>query len=63
MNKIKSGLGNIFRQQIFIPVAALLLLTVFNLIMDPNFFKITMGLSSEGYPVLSGYLVTILDYG
>jgi len=54
---------NLFRKQIFIPIAALLLLTIFNLIMDPSFFKITLGNNSAGEPVLSGYLMTILDYG
>ena len=54
---------SIFRKQIFIPLATLLLLAIFNLIADPSFFKISMGLSSSGEPVLSGYLVTILDYG
>ena len=29
------------RQQLFIPVLALLILAVFNLIADPEFFKIT----------------------
>jgi len=53
----------IFKNQIFIPVAALLLLAVFNLICDPSFFKITLGYNSAGNPVLSGYLITILDYG
>lgn len=56
-------LSNIFRQQIFIPLAALLLLAVFNLITDPSFYKITLGYNSVGNPVLSGYLITILDYG
>lgn len=53
----------LFRKQIFIPIAALLLLAVFNLIMDPAFFKITLGRNSAGDPVLTGYLMTILDYG
>lgn len=53
----------IFRNQLFIPVAALLLLALFNLIVDPSFFKVTLGYNSAGYPVLSGNLVTILDYG
>ena len=52
-----------FRQQIFIPIAALIILAVFNLIADPSFFKITLGYNSAGDPVLSGYLMTILDYG
>lgn len=50
-------------KQIFIPIAALLLLALFNLVMDPSFFKITLGYNSTGDPVLSGYLITILDYG
>lgn len=56
-------ISNIFRKQIFIPIAALLLLAIFNLIVDPAFFKITLGYNSDGNPVLSGYLMTILDYG
>ena len=53
----------IFRRQIFIPIAALLILAIFNLIADPSFYKITLGYNSAGNPVLSGYLITILDYG
>lgn len=53
----------IFRRQIFIPIAALLILAIFNLIVDPSFYKITLGYNSAGNPVLSGYLITILDYG
>ena len=62
-NKIGEFFGGLLRQQLFIPVAALLILAIFNLIADPAFFKITLGYNSEGYPVLSGYLMTILDYG
>ena len=58
----KSGTG-LFRNQLFIPLAALLLLMIFNLIADPSFFKISLGYNSAGNPVLSGYLITILDYG
>ena len=53
----------IFKKQVFIPIAALLILAIFNLIADPSFFKITFGYNSDGNPVLSGYLMTILDYG
>ena len=59
----KNFLSGLFRQQIFIPIAALIILAVFNLIADPSFFKITLGYNSAGDPVLSGYLMTILDYG
>lgn len=55
--------GSLLRKQIFIPIAALLLLAVFNLIADPSFYKISLGYNSAGDPVLSGYLMTILDYG
>ena len=50
-------------KQIFIPLAALLLLALFNLAMDPSFFKLSLGNNSAGDPVLTGYLMTILDYG
>lgn len=63
----KSGVSELFgkliKRQIFIPIVALLLLALFNLITDPSFFRITLGYNSAGAPVLSGYLMTILDYG
>lgn len=49
--------------RIIIPIVALLLLVSFNLIMDPSFFKINVGYNSAGNPILSGYLMTILDCG
>lgn len=58
-----NGLSDIFRKQIFIPIAALLLLAICNLLVDPSFFKVTLGHNSAGDPVLTGYLMTILDYG
>ena len=62
-SKVSLALGSLLRQQIFIPIAALVILALFNLIMDPSFFRITLGYNSAGDPVLSGYLITILDYG
>lgn len=63
-NRSGSGFfGRLFHNQIFIPLAALLLLLVFNLVFDPSFFKISLGQNAAGNPVLSGYLITILDYG
>ena len=56
-------LKKITKQQIFIPVAALLILAVFNLIADPSFYKITFGYNSAGNPVMTGNLITILDSG
>lgn len=59
------GLGSyclgLLKRQIFIPFAALLFLVVFNLIADPSFFAVSLGQNSAGNPVLSGYLITILD--
>ena len=60
---VSEVLGNLVRNQLFIPLLALTILVVFNLIADPAFFKITSGLNSDGFNVLSGYLITILDYG
>ena len=63
----KNGSGGVFRRlvrhQMFIPLVALILLAVINLIHDPAFFKITLGTNNAGFPVLSGSLITILDYG
>lgn len=61
--KDQSMLKKISSNQLFIPIIALLLLAVINLINDPSFFKITAGYNNAGNPVLSGYLITILDYG
>lgn len=61
--KKTSGIKSLFGRQIFIPIAALLILVVFNLIADPSFFKIALGYNNAGHPVLSGYLITILDNG
>lgn len=57
----KERLAGLLRQQLFIPVAALLALIIFNLIADPGFFQITLGQNNAGDPVLSGYLITILN--
>lgn len=58
-----SSFGRLLRKQVMIPLAALLILFLFNLIMDPSFFKIELGYNSAGNPVLSGFLITILDSG
>ena len=51
----------LFRRQIFIPIAALLVLIVVNLIADPSFFAVKLDQNSAGNPVLTGNLITILD--
>ncbi len=60
---MKNMINKMKGKQIFIPIVALIILALFNLIIDPSFYKITMGVNSAGDPVLSGYLITILDYG
>lgn len=62
-HKIVELFGRLCRKQIFIPIAALIILALFNLIADPEFFVIKLGYNNAGNPVLSGYLITILDYG
>lgn len=53
----------LLKNQIFIPIAALILLTVFNLIVGPEFFEIQFSHNKDGYLVAKGYLVSILDFG
>lgn len=55
--------SKILRNQIIIPIAALLALALFNLIIDPSFYAIKLDKSSSGNLVLSGNLISILDYG
>ena len=54
-------LTRLVRKQIFIPLAALLLLIIFNLVADPSFFAVTLKENSLGDLVLTGNLITILD--
>ena len=65
-NASKQGHTNfllkIVRNQLFIPLVALLLLVIFNLISDPGFFKIALEPNSDGNLVLSGNLITMIDY-
>ncbi len=58
----KEVFGKILHNQLFIPLIALLLLVIFNLATDPGFFKITLEPNSAGNMVLSGNLITMIDY-
>ena len=58
---VKEFISKIVHNQLFIPLAALLLLVLFNLIADPSFFKIALEPSSEGNLILSGNLISIID--
>jgi len=48
-------------KQILIPIAALFLLAIFNFITDPLFFAVSIDHNSQGFPVLSGNLITVID--
>ncbi|MDE6880981.1 MAG: ABC transporter permease, partial [Oscillospiraceae bacterium] len=57
----ESLLKRLTRHQLFIPLAALALLVLFNLIADPAFFAVTIKENSLGNPVLSGNIISVLD--
>lgn len=59
--KLKNFLGKLVKNQLFIPIVALFLLVLINLIADPTFFKIVLEPSSTGHLILSGNLITIID--
>ena len=63
--RLKRSDENVFkrltRQQLFIPIAALVLLVLFNLIADPSFFAVSIKENSLGNPVLSGNIISVLD--
>lgn len=54
--KKAGGLG-----QLMIPLVALGILVLFNLIRDPSFFSISMATNNSGNQVLSGNLISIID--
>ncbi len=47
--------------QLIIPLVALGILILFNLIRDPGFYSITMAVNNSGNSVLSGNLISIID--
>ena len=47
--------------QLIIPLVALGLLLLFNLIRDPGFYSITIATNNAGNPVLSGNMISIID--
>ncbi len=56
-------MNKIFKSQLIIPIGAMFLLILFNLIVNPAFFLITPGVNSLGNPVLLGNIITILSNG
>ena len=49
------------KSQLVIPLFALLLLALFNLIRDPSFFSFNITVNNEGNSVLSGNIISILN--
>ncbi len=47
--------------QLLIPLIAILLLVIFNLIRDPSFFSVGLTTNNRGDPVLQGNLISILN--
>ena len=60
MKKSKSAFW-VHNSQLLIPLIAIALLVVFNLIRDPSFFSISIATNNRGDPVLQGNLVSILN--
>ena len=60
-NKIVSRIKKLFQSQLAIPIIALLILVIFNLIRDPSFFSIVIKQNNLGNTVLSGNLISILN--
>ena len=55
-NKRKGNLS-----QLLVPLFALLVLVLFNLIRDPSFFSVELSANNNGDPVLKGNLISILN--
>ena len=55
-NRKRGGLG-----QLIVPVIAILMLILFNLIRDPGFFSVETKLNNAGNTVLAGNLISIIN--
>ncbi|MBS7295335.1 MAG: ABC transporter permease [Treponema sp.] len=60
-NTISEKLKKLASSQLIIPIVALLILVIFNLIRDPSFFSIGIKSNNLGNRVLTGNLVSILN--
>ncbi|MBR4789759.1 MAG: ABC transporter permease [Treponema sp.] len=60
-NKFTNWVKKLFQSQLAIPIVALLILVIFNLIRDPSFFSIVILKNNLGNRVLSGNLISILN--
>ncbi len=62
-SKFLSVLIKIITNQMFIPIAAILILTIVNLVADPSFFAVRYGTNTEGAKLFAGNPVDILNNG
>jgi len=60
-NKIVNQIKKLFSSQLAIPLVALIVLVIFNLIRDPSFFSILIKKNNFGNTVLAGNLISILN--
>ncbi len=60
-NKILNQIKKLFQSQLAIPIIAMLILVIFNLIRDPSFFAIGINKNNFGNIVLAGNLISILN--
>ena len=61
MNNKQKGLILQKYSQLIVPLVAIGLLLVFNLLRDPSFFSVGIGTNNDGNPVLQGNLISILN--
>lgn len=61
MEKKKTSLFFANNSQLLIPLIAILILVIFNLIRDPGFFSVGIAANNNGDPVLQGNLISILN--
>ena len=52
----KIGIG-----QLLIPIIALAILLLFNLIRDPGFYSVSISTNNNGNSVLTGNMISIID--
>ncbi len=61
MKKAKTSQFFSKNSQLLIPLIAIALLVIFNLIRDPSFFSVGIAANNKGDPVLQGNLIAILN--
>ena len=61
MKKRRASQFFVNNSQLLIPLIAILLLVIFNLIRDPSFFSVGIAANNNGDPVLQGNLISILN--